>query len=271
MSSALNNLTCAEARSLIDAAIDGELDLIAHMAFDAHLASCAACAASHAARRALVDQVRTTAERFTTPAALRARLLTALPPDRPPVPAPPRRYRWWAGAAWASSAVAFAAGLALFLAVPGPQDSLTRDLVAAHVRSLMPEHLTDVPSSDRHTVKPWFSGRIALSPPVPNLADAGFPLVGGRLDYVDDHSAAVLIYRRNLHVINLFAWPAPTQPERSLRIDRRNGYHIVEWSSGGIAYAAVSDVDLAELQTFQRLWTVRAEHPDGGGTSTPQP
>ncbi len=250
-------LDCEQVRSLIDAALDGELDAVGQVAFDEHLVACPDCAAAHAARLAFVRRLRAEASRFAAPASLRARLPAGLPLRQAGRPPPPPRWRWWlTGGTWVASAAALAVSLALFLVPPGRQDELTRELVAAHVRSLMPDHLTDVPSSDRHTVKPWFNGKVGLSPPVPTLADKGFPLIGGRLDYVDEHTAAALVYRRNQHVINLFVWPAPGTPAPATT--GRNGYNLVEWTRDGLRYAAVSDVNVAELENFQRLWTTAA-------------
>jgi anti-sigma factor RsiW len=256
----MDRLDCDRSRPLIDAAVDGELDLLTQMAFDAHLTGCPACSAAHAARLALVRRIRDKAERFTAPDSLRTRLLAALPEDAPVVRRPLRR--WLTGGAWAGSAIALAASLALVVTTPAPPDPLARDLVAAHVRSLMPDHLTDVPSSDKHTVKPWFNGRLSLSPPVPNLSADGFPLVGGRLDYVDEHTAAALVYRHNQHVINLFVWATPNAPDRAVHVAERNGYTLLEWTQDGIANAAVSDLNRGELETFQRLWVVQAR--EGG-------
>jgi len=126
----------------------------------------------------------------------------------------------------------------------------TNQLVDAHVRSLLPSHLLDVESTDRHTVKPWFAGKTDIAPPVVDLADKGFPLLGGRLDYVDGHSAAVLIYGRRLHKINLFVWRSTTgePPDRSFAV---RGYSLLHWTRGGLSYWAVSDAAEAELEAFR--------------------
>jgi anti-sigma factor RsiW len=251
----MDRLECGQVHGLIDAAVDGELDLLARLSFDAHLADCPDCAAVYAARRQMVTRLRDHAERHVAPEALRARVLAALPNEATPGnrrPVIPRR--WLVGGACGGSLAALAASLVLFLAAPSPPDLLDRDLVAAHIRSLMPDHLTDVASTDQHTVKPWFDGRLALSPPVPNLAEEGFPLIGGRLDYVDQHTAAALVYRRAKHVINLFVWTLPGAPDHAPDLDNRNGYNILRWVKNGEAYAAVSDVNRVDLEAFQRLW-----------------
>ena len=126
------------------------------------------------------------------------------------------------------------------------------ELVSSHIRALQPGHLTDVLSSDQHTVKPWFDGRIDYAPPVKDFAAAGFPLIGGRLDYVSGRTVAVLAYRRDKHAIDLYVWPGdgasgPTS-------EARNGYNIMLWSQGGMQFRAVSDVERTELSAFTRLW-----------------
>lgn len=270
-------MNCKETLDLIDASIDGELDLTTQMALDAHLAGCAACRAAHAGRASLVRRLRAGAERHDMPDALRSRLLSALPGTAaaPDATASPwrRPWRWpWSGAAdadrgprrtswpaWtlgglslASAAVATA--LTLFVVSPDRGNRLAEELVAAHVRSLMAEHLTDIPSSDRHTVKPWFNGRVDVSPPVPDLGEQGFPLAGGRLDYVGGRAVAALVYRRNRHVINLFAWSEPAATPGAVRLTERHGYTLLHWGQPGLAVWAVSDLNRSELEDFQRLW-----------------
>lgn len=236
----MERLDCARLRRLLDAAHDGELDLLAQVAVEDHLSACAECRAALAARRALSAHLRQ-ATRHAAPESLRRRLSGQ-----------PQPRRWWGAGA---GVVAAAASVALYLATP--DQSLERDMLAAHVHAVAAEHLTDVTSTDRHTVKPWFAGRIALSPPVPDLADAGFPLAGGRLDHLDGRPAAALVYWRHRHVITLFAWAAAgSRPARTRQLD---GYQMVEWAAGDLSYAAVSDLNPAELQQFQRLWAERAQ------------
>ena len=145
------------------------------------------------------------------------------------------------------------AGVALTLAVTRAPDPLVADVVADHVRSLMAEHLTDVLSSDQHTIKPWLSARLDLSPAVKDLAAEGFPLIGGRLDYVAGHRAAALVYRRARHVINLFAFVSGGQDSAAPTLDTRDGFNVARWRMGGLSYVAVSDVEAAQLLAFARL------------------
>jgi anti-sigma factor RsiW len=135
--------------------------------------------------------------------------------------------------------------------------ALVSSLVDTHVRSLMSGHVTDVQSSDHHTVKPWFAGKVTFAPPVPELAAQGFPLVGGRLDYVAGHTAAALVYGRGLHTINLFIWPA-SPSDADVPAASFNGYSLVHWTDRGLSYWAVSDAAALELAAFQRAFVAGA-------------
>ena len=164
--------------------------------------------------------------------------------------------RWREALAFGGGAAA-AAAIALLLVLPQGGGEIAQDVASAHIRALQPGHLMDVISTDQHTVKPWFDGRLDFAPPVKDLAAQGFPLIGGRLDYLDGHPAAALIYRRAKHLIDLYAWPAqggatgtPTAP----RIGARNGYNLVHWRQDGMQLWAVSDVEAAQLLAFVRDW-----------------
>ena len=148
-----------------------------------------------------------------------------------------------------AAAVVVVFGTLLFIMRPSSESLLARDVVAAHVRSLMPGHLTDVLSSDQHTVKPWFNGRLDFSPPVQDLATRGFPLLGGRLDYIDGRPVAALVYQRRLHVMNLFIWPAG-HTNAAEGSSTQNGYRMIQWQQSGMNYCAISDVGEGDLREF---------------------
>jgi anti-sigma factor RsiW len=231
--------SCAEMRLLVQADVDGELDPADAARVAVHVEHCAACAAIQAGLLDLSARVRREATRHPTPEALRARVAARLTRGRPTLP-------WKLPGA----GLAVAAILALFLLLPRGAD-LAGDVVSAHIRALQPGHLTDVASTDQHTVKPWFDGRLPFAPPVKDLASAGFPLAGGRLDYLAGRTAAALVYRHGQHVIDLFTWPGPTGGSLS---GSSGGYNFIGWNQDGQDFWAVSDVNAQDLADFVRLW-----------------
>jgi anti-sigma factor RsiW len=163
------------------------------------------------------------------------------------------RRQWLAIAA--SVLVAICLGLTIYLLRSRPSSSelLAEQVVSGHIRAMMGTHLIEVPSSDQHTVKPWFAGKLDFSPPVKDLAQSGFTLVGGRTDYIGDHPAAALVYRRRQHIINLFIWPS-SRDSRAISAPRTvNGYNVIEWTAGAMNFCAVSDLNLQELREFAAL------------------
>lgn len=237
---------------LVQAELDGELDAAAAAALAAHRASCPICqaAADELTRaRALIVGERL---QHAVPEAVRARITAAIAAAQPPVSAA----RAWLGQwrRWRSSAASFGLGAAcaaaIALIVLTPREApLVDQVVASHIRALQPGHLADVPSSDQHTVKPWFDGRIDFAPPVKDLAALRFPLTGGRLDYLAGRPVAALVYRRDKHVIDLYVWPidGAAQPPESAQ---RQGYNTVDWRQGGMAFWAVSDLEASQLRDF---------------------
>jgi len=166
---------------------------------------------------------------------------------------------WPSWQKWRGMSAAFAAGLLLAVAGMfiggrlGQQDQLVAQVVDSHVRSLMVAHLSDVTSSDRHTVKPWFDGKLNYSPPVSDLAPEGFPLVGGRMDYIDGRPVAALVYRHRLHAINVFVWPERSGSFVLSASTSRRGFNVESWQADGMEFWAVSDVQPADLERFEQL------------------
>lgn len=249
----------SDAQQLLPAYVDQELDVVDAIAVERHLETCLACRREIEEQQRAGLRVRLGAVRFDAPAALRADVLAALPGQRPERTARVPATSWWRTATVAlaaSLALALAWGISEYRALPSSQQRLAEELVANHVRSLQVDHLTDVASSDQHTVKPWFIGKLDFSPPVPDLAQQGFPLIGGRLDYLDGHNVAVLVYRHKRHPINLYIWPATSQA--TALTSQVHGYHLVRWRAGSMEFAAVSDAADGSLPQFVALLRERA-------------
>jgi anti-sigma factor RsiW len=234
-------------RDLLHAYADGELDLAHALEVESHLQTCAACARACAEIRELRAALRTSLPRFTAPHGLHGRIRAAV--------AGPGPARWrWVGLAASLAVLALGVGgLVQVLGGPSAHNRLVREVIDSHIRSQMAAHLLDVESSDRHTVKPWFRGKLDFAPAVRDLADEGFTLAGGRLDYVAGRPVAALVYRRRQHVINLLVWPAGGEGEVGPGSEMKQGYHVVHWRQGGMSWWAVSDLNAAELGEFVRL------------------
>ena len=245
-------MTCDELQSLLHGYVDGELDLVRHLDAERHLAGCPSCAGACKQLQVLQAALKGKSFRFTPPPGLRRRIDNAL---RDLDDARPSRRRPWALLALAAAVMIALGAWAILRAGLGVEnDRDVRELVASHVRSLMlDEHLYDVKSSDKHTVKPWFLGKVDFSPFVGDFAADGFPLAGGRLDYVEDRPVTALVYHRRKHVINLFVWPTPRSADMGPRALTRQGYQMLHWTRGGMTYWAVSDLNAAELRTFADL------------------
>lgn len=251
-------MNCQEARELTHAYADGELDLLHSLRVEEHLRVCAACARDYQSVRSLKSALGGGSLYFDAPAGLRERVRRGVRAEvegqRAEVEGKPVRaaFSWrWLAFAGSLAAVVLAVSVLLFARRGPSADDLTaREVVSSHVRSLMANHLNDVASSDQHTVKPWFEGKLDFSPPVTDLSGRGFPLVGGRLDYIGDRPVAALVYQRRQHLINLFVWPSPEESGGGSKVAVRQGYNLVRWHAAGMTYWAVSDLNLSELQEF---------------------
>jgi anti-sigma factor RsiW len=247
-------MDCKNAQILIAGYLDRELDPVQTVETEDHLHACAVCSQSYKDHQVLSEGLRTGSVYFKAPAGLQKRIQRAVRQAAKAESAP----RWLSWSWVRMAAPLAAAALVLFTLVPflrGPstEEILTREVVSGHVRSLMANHLADVPSSDQHTVKPWFNGKLDFSPPVQDLATQGFPLVGGRLDYLDNRPVAALIYQRQKHLINLFIWPSGSDSDVETKTVSRQGYNLFHWTRSGMTYWAASDLNNAELQEFVQL------------------
>jgi anti-sigma factor RsiW len=248
-------LNCQDARNLMNLYLDGELDLVRSFEIEAHLKDCQTCAQAYDELRSLHSAVSDTALRFQPPVALRNRVRSSIR-DEAKADQPNRSSRlpWrWLIPAMAGVVLIGALGFLAFQNRPSANDLLAQEIVSSHVRSLMEKHLTDVPSTDQHTVKPWFDGRLDFSPPVKDLAAAGYSLVGGRLDYIGNRPVAALVYQHRQHYINVFVWPSTGASDSSATALVRQGYNLINWTNAGMNYWATSDLNLAELQEFVQL------------------
>jgi len=238
-------VTCEDVGRALDAYVDEACDRDTAIAIQEHLARCAACLERFADYERLGRLVRSAAPYYPASERIRSRVSLAIGESRAK-----RRILTWAAAA--ALAIGVGGGLIGVRSMQraGPNaDMIAEEVVTDHVRSLMADHLFDVRSTDQHTVKPWFLGKLDFSPPVSDLAAIGFPLAGGRLEYVAGHPAAALVYQRQKHTINVLVWPsADNRSSTSVRSLR--GFHVEHWVRDGMAFWAVSDVNVAELTAF---------------------
>jgi len=250
-------MDCTQSRALMSPYIDGELAADRAAALERHLEGCAQCRAAYEIERRMSSAVRDQGERFKAPAHLKARIMSEI--ERNAQSGGWRDLRYFA-TGWNPAALAASIVLAAVLGSAATmqylggnsEEPLVQEVVAGQIRSLMADHLTDVASSDQHTVKPWFNGKLDFSPPVADFAADGFALAGGRLDYLDHRNVAALVYRHRQHVINVFIWPEAG--ELGPRLATRQGYNLVYFKRNGMEYWLVSDLNAGELKEFaQRL------------------
>lgn len=247
----MSDVSCTDVRGLLNALVDDELDVAVATRVEAHLAGCAECRMAYNALSKVVDALRDDpALYFDLPDGIEDRLF---PSSAPVIPlgSPGRLARIGRIASPIVSLAALAASLMLYLSVPNTtQMALEDEAVSAHIRSLMGAHMLDVVSSDHHTVKPWFAGKLDFSPPVNDFASAGFPLLGGRIDYIEHTNTAVLAYGGGNHIVTVFIHPGPSP---TITTASERGYNVMTWGQGGLSYIAVSDMNTAELERLRGL------------------
>ena len=258
-------MNCDLTQRYVPGYLDGELDLVRTIETESHLKGCPTCAQELETLKALRAALQRSSLAYAAPAVSRERIQSSL---RASSRADVRESKpsWWPSLDIWQFASAFA--LLVLISITGWQftarfrapsgdQQIAAEVFASHVRSLEANHLMDVASTDQHTVKPWFDGKLDFSPPVEDLASDGFPLVGGRLDYLEGREVAALIYQRRKHFINTFVWPDTTVTHSTQTIESRQGYNIVRWSQGGFQFWAVSDVAAPDLAEFVRLFQAR--------------
>jgi anti-sigma factor RsiW len=244
-------MNCEEAEVLLHALIDGELDAGHAREVEAHIAGCPRCAAALTDYREISKAMASADVRYTAPPELRRRIEAALPQPQAQVVQMPSRRAVLRGFAMGSAVSAIAAtGLFAIVVRNDDMERIQSEVVSAHLRSLQAGHLIDVVSTDQHTVKPWFNGKLDVAPPVIDLTAQGFTLIGGRLDYVDARAIGAVVYRRRQHVINLFVAQTASTERRAAKIETVQGFNIRHWSDRGLNYWAVSDLARDELADF---------------------
>jgi mycothiol system anti-sigma-R factor len=274
-------VNCQEINNLMDAYLDGELDPVTSQKAEEHLRDCPKCEQAYEVETAMAHAIGQAAPYYKAPSELRERIQVSLrqaigaPASRATAedPFPVRRpeavrrgvffdmpWNWLALAAAIALAAIVASSFLPKLWQPGAEQFLATQLIASHVRSLMADHLTDVASSDQHTVKPWLDTKLDFAPPVVDLSSEGFPLIGGRLDYLDSRPVAALVYGRRKHFINLFVWPAASDEPKAPKTITREGYQLLHWADSDFNYWAVSDVNVIDLQTFKQRFETRTPH-----------
>jgi mycothiol system anti-sigma-R factor len=250
-------LICQTAQESVHAYVDGELDLARSLEIEQHMQECKICASAYGNQTALRSAFKDSSLYYSAPEKLEKRIRSSLRREAK-LEGGRRAFGWrWVPVGVALAFVVLTA-LILWLAAsglrPSGNDLLAQEIVANHVRSLQLEsHRTDVISSDQHTVKPWFNGKLDFAPPVKDFSSQGFPLIGGRLEYLNNRAVAALIYQRQQHYINLYIWPAGQSNATTEVVGERQGYNLLHWTNSGMNYWAISDLNPVELREFARL------------------
>ena len=243
-------MNCTEINPLLHAYVDSELDLMPSLEVDRHLKSCSGCTAMKRSLESLRSNLRNSDLAYRMPETLRARIRESV--SDTVAEKPTRGSRPWVWQLLALGSISFAVVTLMLQPVVTDRDRLVDEAVSSHVRSLMAGHLMDVASSDQHTVKPWFNGKIDFAPDVKDFVAQGFPLIGGRLDYLNGQSVVALIYRRNQHTINVFVWPA--KKVGASTTEERRGYSVIDRDLNGLHYCIVSDLNGKDLSDFANLF-----------------
>ena len=247
-------MNCDDTRALLNGYADDELDLVNNLQIELHLKDCQTCALEHKNLLAVKSAVADDAFYFRASSKLLDRLHTSLWEISPEQTASTFwKWRWMPAHATSFAVVAILVlGVMFFRSNVTNDDLIAQEIVSAHIRSMMANHLTDVPSTDQHTVKPWFDGKLDFSPPVVDLGSNGFTLIGGRLDYAASRPVAALVYQRRQHFVNLFVFPSADNSDIGNKMTVRQGYNLIHWSRSGMTFWAVSDINLGELQEFSQ-------------------
>lgn len=247
-------MDCGQTRNLMHGYLDRELDLVRAMEIEKHLEGCAECKALYSQETAVKSAIRERASYYAAPQYLEARIRAVLPkPGKKAIVFRLPGLSWLSFSASLAFAVVITWGVALHFNAASEDERFTEEVISDHVRSLMANHLADVASSDQHTVKPWFNGKLDFSPVVIDLTSQGYPLVGGRLDYLNNRPVAALVYRHRQHFINVFIWPEESREKSLVRTKERQGYNLLHWKDSGMVFWAVSDLQENELMQFASL------------------
>jgi mycothiol system anti-sigma-R factor len=246
-------VACELSQSVLHGYLDGELDAARSSEFERHLETCRECASTLEAQESLRASLQRAQLREAAPAALRAKIRSSLPDAQPATSGRSHRGLQWIAVAAGIVVVMFVSWRMILPRQPYMTAGIgIEQVLDAHLRSLQPGHLTDVTSTDQHTVKPWFDGRLNFAPPVSDFSAEGFPLEGGRLDILNSQTVAALVYGRRKHLINVFVWPAE-QRDSTFRTGVTRGYNWIEWRRGGMEFCAISDVAPADLRQLAEL------------------
>jgi anti-sigma factor RsiW len=249
-------MNCNEARIQLSGYVDGELSTMQSSHLDEHVSSCASCQRDRSVQSFVRSEMRREVIRYHAPAALQRRIR-----EKIQAATEVSRKSWWSRLSWsmltpvagAAFAVLVGTNVVIYASLPSNDDRLADEVLTSHVRALVVSHAIDVVSSDRHTVKPWYTGKLDFSPPVGDFVAEGFKLEGGRLDYVDGRTVAALVYEHGGHMVDVFIWPSTgASSERALNVERR-GYNLIHASHGGMTYWLASDLESTEVARLEEL------------------